>query len=118
MPLRHGDLANLPLVVYVIAAAAIVLVVVGTWRVFVKAGKPGWAALIPIYSLTVLSEIARSRNGLLFTTFGVARAFGRGRGFGVGLAFLPFVFYPILGFGPARYLEPVETNRWEPPGRS
>jgi arginine exporter protein ArgO len=40
--------------------------------------------------------------------FGIARRFGKGRLFGVGAMVLPFVFFPILGFGVARY-SPVTT---------
>lgn len=89
-----------------------VLIVVSWWRVFEKAGHPGWAAIIPIYNTIILLEIA-DRPGwwviLMFGLFlnlviiiimslGVADSFGRSAGFGVGLAFLPFIFYPILAF--------------------
>ena len=97
--------------------AILVLVVAGFWRVFVKAGHPGWAAIIPIYNLYVLLKIA-GRPGwwlLLFiipvvnfvigiiVAIDVAKSFGKGTGFGVGLAFLGPIFYPILGFGDATY---------------
>ena len=43
---------------FVIWLAIVVLVVAGLWKVFVKAGEPGWAALVPIYNLVVLLKIA------------------------------------------------------------
>jgi hypothetical protein len=33
----------------------------------------------------------------------IAKNFGKGVGFGIGLILLPFIFYPILGFGSAQY---------------
>ena len=62
MTLAHGNLAGLPLGVGVFLAGAVMLVLAGTWRVLAKAGRPGWAAVIPVYSLIVLSEIAGSRK--------------------------------------------------------
>ena len=99
------------------ALAIVVLVIAGFWKVFVKAGHPGWAAIIPIYNIYILLKIA-GRPGwwlLLFlipivslviaiiVAIDVAKSFGKGTGFGVGLAFLGPIFYPILGFGDATY---------------
>lgn len=98
----------------------ILLIVAGMWKTFVKAGKPGWAAIIPIYNVIVLLEIAGKPLwwfilflipvvGLivaLFVCIAVARNFGKGVGFAIGLWILPFLFFPILGFGDARY-QPV-----------
>ena len=87
------------------------------WKVFTKAGQPGWATMIPIYNVYVLLKIA-GRSGwwllLMFIPFvnfiiiirsciAMAEKFGKGAGFGLGLAFLGFIFFPILGFGSARY---------------
>jgi len=97
--------------------AVLVLAIAGCWRVFAKAGQPGWAVLIPIYNFYVLCGIA-GRPGwwvilmlvplvniivLAIVSIDVARAFGQGVGFGIGLLLLSFVFYPILGFGSAQY---------------
>jgi aerobic C4-dicarboxylate transport protein len=89
----------------------------GLWRVFVKAGQPGWAALIPIYNMIVYLKIVGRPLWwiilffiplvnivvILFTCVDLAERFGKGTGFGLGLAFLGYIFYPILGFGDARY---------------
>ena len=95
----------------------IALMIAGMWKVFTKAGKPGWAAIIPIYNLIVLLEIAGKPLWwivlflvpllnivmIIIVAIALSERFGKGAGFGVGLAFLPFIFYPILGFGDARY---------------
>ena len=91
--------------------------IVGMWKVFEKAGEPGWAAIIPIYNTIVLLKIAGRPLWwliLLFIPFvnfvililvglDVARKFGKSAGFGIGLALLGFIFYPLLGFSDARY---------------
>ncbi len=98
----------------------VVLIVAGMWKVFVKAGKPGWAAIIPIYNVIVLLEIAGKPLWwfilllipfvnlivMIIVLVALARNFGKGIGFALGLLILPFIFYPILGFGDARY-QPV-----------
>ena len=101
----------------VIWLAIAVLMVASMWKVFVKAGKPGWAALIPIYNFVVLLEIAGKPvwwivlffipvvNFIVIILFSIslAKKFGKGVGYGLGLAFLGVVFYPMLGFGDSRY---------------
>src|SRR4029077_19495129 len=87
--------------------------IIGMWMVFGKAGEPGWAAIIPIYNTIVLLKIAGRPLWWLILFFvpfvnviiiilvsiDVARKFGKGAGFGIGLAILGFIFYPLLGFG-------------------
>ncbi|ATC65659.1 signal peptidase I [Nibricoccus aquaticus] len=104
--------------------AIIVLVIAGFWKVFVKAGHPGWAAIVPIYNVYILLKIAGKPGWWLLLFFipivslviailvsiDVAKAFGKGAGFGVGLALLGFVFYPILGFGDAEYQSAPPLN--------
>ncbi len=93
--------------------AIMVLLLMGMWKVFVKAGEPGWAVFVPIYNIIVLLKIA-GRPAWWFlilwliipaflVAIDLARKFGKGTGFGIGLALLPFIFYPMLGFGDARY---------------
>lgn len=104
----------------VIQLAIVVFFIVTMWKIFTKAGKPGWACLIPIYNLIVLLDIA-GKPGWWFFLFlipivnlvvmilmlaGLATNFGKGGGFVVGLIFLPIIFYPILAFGSARH-QPV-----------
>lgn len=103
---------------FVLLYIAILLVVlIGMWKVFTKAGKPGWAILIPIYNTIVMIEIAKRPIWWILLLFipvvhiivgiiiiiDIAKAFGKGAGFAMGLVFLPFIFYPILGFGDSKY---------------
>jgi hypothetical protein len=109
-------------VVWVMVYIAIVAVMLAAmWMIFTKAGKPGWAAIIPIYNLVVLLEIVGKPLWWIILYFipivnivvvilvyaGLARSFGKGGGFVVGMIFLPFIFFPILGFGADRYLGPA-----------
>jgi hypothetical protein len=87
------------------------------WKVFTKAGKPGWASIIPIYNYYVLTQIAGKEWWWFLLLFipvinfiawimiclGLAEKFGKGGGFAVGLILLGIVFFPILGFGSAVY---------------
>lgn len=96
-------------------------VAIGRWKVFEKAGQPGWGALIPVYNLYLLLRIAQrptwwlilyaipfvSVIPLVLVPLDIARYFGKSGLFGVGLIFCGFVFYPILGFGSAQYWRPT-----------
>ena len=95
-----------------------VLVIAGMWKVFTKAGKPGWAAIIPIYNLIVLLQIAGKPLWwivlfcipivnfvvAIMVFINVAKAFGKGTGFAIGMLLLGPIFIPILGFGSAQYI--------------
>jgi len=97
--------------------AVIIFVIASLWRVYTKAGQPGWAVLIPIYNAYILLKIAGKPGWWLllmlipFVNFiiailvyvGVAEHFGKGAGFAIGLIFLSFIFFPILAFGEAEY---------------
>jgi hypothetical protein len=97
-----------------------VVVFAGWWATFEKAGKPGWAAIIPIYNLVVYLQITGKPGWwvillfiplvnlfwiylIIILPFELATRFGKSAGFGAGLLFLPFIFFPILGFGDAKY---------------
>jgi hypothetical protein len=101
----------------VIGLVVAVLMIAAMWKVFSKAGRPGWAAIIPIVNTYFLCKVA-GRPGWwvilmviplvnfiiwIIVCIDVAKNFGKGPGFGIGLAFLGFIFYPILGFGSATY---------------
>jgi hypothetical protein len=105
------------LIVMIIELAIAVLAIAGMWKTFAKAGEPGWAAIIPIYNIFVLLKIAGKPawwiilflipvvSFIIFILVGieVAKKFGKGAGFGVGLALLGFIFFPMLGFGDATF---------------
>lgn len=101
--------------------AVIVLVYASYWKICTKAGRQGWEGIIPIYNIYVLLKIGGKPGWwlllILFVPFGgliwgiwmlnmVSKSFGKNEGFTVGLLFLPFIFFPILGFGSAKYLGP------------
>jgi len=105
------------LIFMVIWLALMIVVIAGAWKTFAKAGKPGWGVLIPIYNVILLLQIADKPLWWIILFFiplvnivvailiqiEIAAKFGKGAGFGLGLAFLGFIFYPILGFGDAQY---------------
>jgi hypothetical protein len=102
---------------FAFAAVIGVVMIAAMWKIFTKAGKPGWASIIPIYNVIVLLDIAGKPVWwfilflipivnfvmLILTYVALADKFGKGGGFAVGLIFLGIVFFPILGFGGAQY---------------
>ena len=90
------------------------------WMIFVKAGKPGWACIIPIYNIIVLLDIVGKpwwwlllmliplvNLILMIIVFHqLSKVFGHGVGFTLGLLFLGFIFIPILGLGSSKYTKP------------
>ncbi len=104
-------------IVSVIYLAIVILMIAGMWKTFSKAGQPGWAAIIPIYNVIVLLQVAGKPVWwiILFLIplvnlivailayLALAEKFGKGAGFAVGLILLPFVFWPMLGFGDAQF---------------
>jgi len=107
--------------IWVFALAVAAFYLISMWKIFVKAKKPGWAALIPFYSTIIELEIlGRPWWFLLLMVFvpianmviaiilllDFARVFGKSVGFGLGLVFLSAIFIPILAFSDARYVGP------------
>lgn len=104
----------------------VLIAIVAMWRIFTKAGQPGWAILIPFYNVYILTQVVK-RPGwwmlLYFTSvipvvgglcvlfisvidnLRLAKLFGKSAGFGVGMILLGIVFLPILAFGDADYDE-------------
>jgi hypothetical protein len=101
-----------------------VITIIGQWKVYSKAGQPGWAAIIPIYNTIVLLQIVGKPIWWIFlflipcvniifaiwTVNLLSKSFGQSEGFTVGLILLPFIFYPILGFGSYTYLGPAAAE--------
>lgn len=100
--------------------AFFVFEIAAVWKIFTKAGRAGWASVIPIYNAYVLVKIAGKSGFWLLLYFvpllnivvgiiilnELARSFGRSGGFTIGLVLLSFIFLPILGFGSDRYIGP------------
>ncbi len=102
----------------VIYLAIVITMFAGLWKTFEKAGEPGWGVLIPFYNIYLLCKIAGRPGWWLLLLLipcvnfivgiiiglDIAKNFGKGTMFGIGLALLAFIFYPILGFGDARVI--------------
>ena len=100
--------------------AIVVVLIAAQWKIFEKAGQPGWACLIPIYNIYILLKIVGKPGWWLimfiipvvnfifaiWTINMLSKSFGKDEGFTVGLLLLGIVFYPILGFGDATYIGP------------
>jgi hypothetical protein len=100
------------------------ILIISHWKIFAKAGKPGWACIVPIYNLIVLLEIVGKPVWWIFlflipcvnfvfivwTINLLSKSFGQGEGFTVGLLLLGFIFYPILAFGNYPYLGPAAAE--------
>ena len=102
--------------------------IAGLWRVFEKANKPGWAVLVPVYNVICLLKIAGESGWLVLillffplnvyiymaVSIAIAKAFNKGALFGLGLAVIGVVFYPILGFGRAIHCGKTEGHGFLP----
>jgi|SRR6267378_5934124 len=100
--------------------AVMVLTVAAMWRIFSKAGEAGWKALIPIYGAVVFNRIV-GRPGwwvllmmipvvniviAMIECADLARVFGKGIGYALGLIVLTPLYLMALAFGPATYVGP------------
>lgn len=115
--MNESSAAGIGVIGILIMLAIAIFMIATVWRVFTKAGQPGWACLIPIYNVYVLIKVAGKPGWWLIlmfvplvnivvdiiVIFAIATRFGKGIGFGFGLLLLPIIFYPILAFGSATY---------------
>lgn len=97
--------------------AVLLVMIIAGWKIFEKAGEPGWGVLVPIYNIVLMCKIAGKPTWwivLFFIPFvnfiigillsvAMAEKFGKSIGFAIGLIILPFIFLPVLGFGDAQY---------------
>lgn len=104
--------------------AFIVAMIASGWKIFTKAKLPGWGVLVPIYNVYLQFKLAGHPNWawwlllppvaailLIVANFKIAKKFGKGTGFALGLWFLPIIFYPILAWGDAQYQEEVSEEQ-------
>lgn len=111
-------------VVLIFALIVGAIMVVSYWKLFYKAGRPGWPAIVPVYNVIEMLKMCKLSPYYAFILIGafipfigtwvglgfnifisifIAKAFGKTPGFTVGLILLPIVFYPILAFGDSKY---------------
>ena len=120
--LEERDMTFGESVIFLAVFTSIMLLMLASmWRIFTKAGRPGWASLIPIYNAIVLIRVAGKPGWwvllsmvpmvnviiVIVVDISLAKQFGKSAAFGIGLFFLPLIFMPILAFGPAEHLNPV-----------
>lgn len=99
-----------------------IIYIVAQWRIYEKAGRPGWAVLIPFYNIYILLKIIGKPGWwllliiflpivnivlVIWMTNLLSKSFGKDELFTIGLIFFGIIFYPILGFGDAKYLGPA-----------
>lgn len=105
-------------VVYVVVMLVVMVIMISSmWKIFAKAKKPGWASLVPIYNVIVLLEVVGKpawwvvlmfvplANAVLMilVSLELAKVFGKGSGFAIGLILFPIIFFPMLAFGGGQY---------------
>lgn len=104
----------------VLMLAVALILIIAQWKVFVKAGQPGWACIIPIYNIYIMTKIAGKPGiwtllclipivNIIFIIWiynMISKSFGHDEAFTVGLILLGIVFWPILGFGKSKYIGP------------
>lgn len=129
MGLQMGTMIAGATIVFVLVIFVLcILAIIAEWKLFRKAGQPGWAAIIPVYNVYVLTKITWG-NGWLFllmllpignivflilTYIKLAHVFGKGDGFAVGLILLPYIFLLILAFGGSMYQGPDQKSNKGP----
>lgn len=112
------------LIVMVLYLVVIVALIAANWKIFTKAGKPGWASIVPIYNIIVFLEIIGRPvwwivlalipfvNFIfaILVSIDLAKSFGKSTGFAVGLILLGPIFLLILAFGDAKYQGPAAAQ--------
>ena len=103
---------------------ASLVMIAGGWKMFVKAGQPGWAVLVPLYNAIIFLKIVGRPTWWVVLTMipfvntvivfilniDMAKSFGKGVGFGIFMALFPAIGVPMLGFGSAQYQGPSASG--------
>lgn len=112
------------IVVALVGLLIALIPIIAMFKVYGKAGKPGWGVIVPIYNIILLLEIVGRPIWWIVLMFipicnvivaiiiaiDMAKSFGKDTVWGLGLAFFPYIFYPLLGFGSAQYVGPAAAN--------
>ncbi len=117
LALAQDDQPQVPFIFYLLVFAVAIISVISLWIIFQKAGKPGWASIVPFYNLWILKEITGRPTWWFFVSFipyvgtvfvlimyyFLGKSFGKSSSFSVGVALLSIIFLPMLAFSDARY---------------
>lgn len=119
--LSAGNVFITPLVLLLLQIPLLFLIITleSQWKIYKKAGKPGWASIVPIYNLIILLEIVKKPTwwlilllipgvNIVFVVWVLnllSKRFNQDAGFTVGLIFLPFIFFPLLGMSKIKYID-------------
>ncbi|WP_207554826.1 DUF5684 domain-containing protein [Acidiluteibacter ferrifornacis] len=109
---------------FLISSIIWLIMVIAHWKLFTKAGQPGWASIIPIFNFYILLKIIGKPSWWLILLFIpvanviiaiwstnlLAKRFGKDELYTFGLLLFPYIFYPILAFGSAKYM-PFGSNQ-------
>jgi hypothetical protein len=112
-------------VVIIVYLLVLAFFIICGWKIYEKAGEPGWASIVPIYNLIIFFKIIGKPwwwlflfciplVNIIFIFWSLslfAKSFGKGTGFMVGLIFLSFIFIPLLAFGDAQYQGPAGLSQ-------
>jgi hypothetical protein len=113
------SVAGLGIVFWIFYFALIIFFIIVYWKIYVKAGKPGWGCIVLIYDFILKLQIACRPIWWIFLMlipvvniviaiiilFDIAKAFGKSSGFAIGMLFIPIIFFPILAFDSSEYTE-------------
>ena len=117
----YGGLIIFFIIFAILMLISVIIQAIALWKIFEKAGKPGWAAIVPIYSQWVLLELVGFPGWLsllwlvpyvgqvaplainVIIAVKLPEKFGKKSTYAIGLILLPFIFYPMLGFGKAEF---------------
>jgi hypothetical protein len=108
----------------VVSLGIILLLLAANWKLYTKAGKPGWTSIVPIYGTIVLLNIVGRPVWWIIGLFlpvvniifpfiigmDLARSFGKSQAYGIGLVLLAIIFVPMLAFSDAEYQGPSASQ--------
>lgn len=116
---------EMPIGMIIIVIAILIVTIVSMWKLFQKAGREGWEAIIPIYNSYVMTQLVNKPGywvilmlipyvGMIWSIWVLnlfVKGFGKDSGYTVGILFLPFIFLPMLAFGDAKWQGTPEIDQ-------
>ena len=115
--------SNMSTIYAIVLIATVFLTIASMWRLFAKAGEPGWKCIVPIYGAVVLLRLVGrpwwwlvlmlvpvvNLIPSIMLCFDIAKAYGKGAGTGLGVLLLGPIFIMWLAFGDAQYVRGTNT---------